>query len=72
MVLMYNTVSKERKKEHMKITEIMQPSDKFLTEEINKDNQSGYLTEDLIKIIRADAGQWSDPMSADDILAELD
>lgn len=56
----------------MKINEVTQMSDKALFEAIDKDNDSGIATFDLVKVVRADqANQWSDPMSADDFLAKM-
>ena len=56
----------------MKITEVMQPSDRTLTEAIANDNTTGYLTEDLVQIARAAQGQWSEAVTADDIMADLE
>lgn len=57
----------------MKINEVTQPSDNALFEALHKDNNTGFLTEDLVKIVRTEqAGQWSAPKTADDFLAEME
>ena len=54
----------------MKITEVTQPSDKALFEALDKDNTTGVLTEDLVKIAKThNAGQWSEAMSLEESLA---
>jgi len=56
----------------MKITEVTQPSDQRLFEELNKDNDTGYATSDLVKVVRQhQSGAWSEPMSADEVMAQL-
>lgn len=57
----------------MKINEVTQPSDNTLFESIDKTNNSGFLTEDLVKIYRTEKeNKWSDPMSMDELLEEMD
>jgi len=57
----------------MKINEVTQPSDKTLFESIDATNDTGFLTEDLVKIVRTEqAGAWSEPMTADQLLEEMD
>ena len=58
----------------MKITELTPaPLDENkLVELLDKDNTTGFLTQDLIKIAQADKGPWSKPMSADDLQDEMD
>jgi len=56
----------------MKITEVTQPSDNTLFESIDADNTTGFATEDLVKIYRSHNDQWSDPMSYDEMLSEMD
>lgn len=44
----------------MKINEVTQMSDKTLFEELDKTNDTGIATADLVKIVRADqANQWT-------------
>lgn len=49
-------------------------TDQQLHEVIEKDNQTGFLTEDLVKIVRAsqDDSQWSKPMTCEDFMSYLD
>lgn len=57
----------------MKINEITMPSDKALFESIDATNNTGFLTEDLVKIVRTEQeGNWSAPMTAEQLLAEMD
>jgi hypothetical protein len=57
----------------MKINEVSQPSDQTLTESFGADNQTGFLTEDLVKIARVEQqAAWGQPQSADDLLAEME
>jgi hypothetical protein len=57
----------------MKINEITQSEDDRLFEAIDKDNDTGFLTEDLVSIIKTEqAAQWSRPMTADELLDEMD
>lgn len=57
----------------MKITEVARPTFKRLVEEIEKTNDTGFLSEDLARIVEADMSNcWSDPMTADELLAEMD
>ena len=56
----------------MKITEVTQPSDQRLFEEIDKGNDSGFATTDLVKVVRQHhSGQWSEPMTAEELMAQL-
>lgn len=57
---------------HMKINEVTQMSDQALFESIDRTNDSGIATSDLVKVVRAqESDQWSDPMSADEFLAKM-
>lgn len=57
----------------MKHKEIKVDSAKKLTEAVGANNDTGFLTEDLVKIAQAEQmGDWSEPQSADEFLAELD
>ena len=56
----------------MKITEVTQPSDQRLFEDLDKNNDTGYATADLVKVVRQhQSGQWSEPMTADEVTAHL-
>lgn len=56
----------------MKISEVKQPSTARLLESVDQDNNTGFLSEDLVKILREhDAGQWSQPMTAEQLLESL-
>lgn len=56
----------------MKITEVQQPSTRALFESLDQDNDTGMLTEDLVRIVREhQTGTWSQPMTADELLESL-
>lgn len=56
----------------MKITEVQQPSTRALFESLDQDNDTGLLTEDLVRIVREhQAARWSQPMTADELLESL-
>lgn len=56
----------------MKISEVKQPSTARLLESVDQDNNTGFLSEDLVKILREhDTGQWSQPMTAEQLLESL-
>lgn len=56
----------------MKITEVQQPSDRTLFESIDRENNTGFLSEDLVRIVREhEAARWSQPMTADELLESL-
>lgn len=47
-------------------------SDQELFDALDADNDTGFSTEDLVKIVRIDQQhQWSEPMTADELLAEM-
>ena len=57
----------------MKINEVTAKSDKVLFEELDKNNDTGFLTEDLVKIVRThETGSWTKPVTIDEFLAEMD
>ena len=52
----------------MKITEVTQSSEKYLTEVTTPSGSMVYLTEDMNKIAEAHAeGQWSQSMTGDEL-----
>lgn len=56
----------------MKITEVQQSSTRALFESLDQDNDTGMLTEDLVRIVREhQTGTWSQPMTADELLESL-
>lgn len=56
----------------MRINEVQQPSDKTLFESIDAVNDTGYSTEDLVKVVRtAQDNAWSHPMTAEELLESL-
>lgn len=55
----------------MKINEVLEPSDKALFEALDADNDTGLRTEDLVKIVKAKNGPWSEPMTGDEFEARL-
>jgi hypothetical protein len=56
----------------MKITEVQKPSDRTLFESIDRENNTGFLTEDLVRIVREnEANRWSQPMTAEELLESL-
>ena len=56
----------------MKISEVQQPSHAQLFEAVNRDNDTGFASEDLVKILREHrSGQWSQPMTAQQLLESL-
>ena len=61
----------------MKINEVQDYyknlTDQQLHEAIDQDNQTGFLTEDLVKIVRAaqDESGWSEPMTGEQFIAEM-
>jgi len=48
-------------------------SDEQLHEALDKDNSTGFLTEDLVKIVRASQSEegWSEPMTGEQFIAEM-
>jgi len=56
----------------MRINEVQQPSDKALFESIDAENNTGFLTEDLVKVVRThQANEWSGPMTGEQLLESL-
>jgi hypothetical protein len=56
----------------MKINEVVQPSDKSLFESLNRGNDTGFATEDLVKIHRQHNSDKWEPASYEDLVAEID
>lgn len=55
----------------MKITEVTRRSE--LREYVEKNNNTGFLTEDVVRIIEAhNSDCWSEPQTADELIAEMD
>jgi hypothetical protein len=57
----------------MKINDIEnKKSTKSLTEEISRNNATGFLTEDLVEVVKQDQdANWSAPMSADQLMESM-
>lgn len=55
----------------MRLKEIAQPSDQRLFEELDQVNDTGFLTEDLVRITRAKDSQWSQPMTGAQLLEQV-
>lgn len=52
---------------------IMSKTSKELFETFDKDNNTGFKTEDLVEIYQShDAGEWSEEMTFEEMMAELD
>jgi hypothetical protein len=56
----------------MKITEVTKPSDKALFESLDHGNDTGFATEDLVKIHRQHNSDKWEPASYEDLMAEID
>lgn len=57
----------------MKINEVEVSSAKSLTESIAKDNNTGFLTEDLVRVVQQEQScSWSKPMTLEEMFAEMD
>lgn len=54
----------------MKITEATQLTDKTLFESLDKNNDTGVLTEDLVKVVRTHNNkEWSEAMTLEESLS---
>lgn len=57
----------------MKITEVTMTKKQALTESIARENDTGFLTEDLVNIVEAhESGMWSKPVSGDQMMRILE
>lgn len=57
----------------MKISQVTRPSHRRVVEQFGSDNTTGFLAEDLARIADAhDSDCWSKPMTADEMIAEMD
>ena len=57
----------------MKITEVTRISRERIIEEISKNNDTGFLSEDLASIVETHISNcWSKPMTAEELIAEMD
>ena len=57
----------------MKVNEVKVASAKSLTESIAKNNNTGFLTEDLVRIVQQEQScEWSQPKTLEEMLAEMD
>lgn len=56
----------------MLIKEVTEPSHRRLFEQLDKENDTGLSTEDLVRIVRQEReGTWSQPMTGDELIAHL-
>lgn len=57
----------------MKIIEVTMTSKQALTEAIDRENDTGFLTEDLVNIVEAhEHGGWTRPVSGDEMMSILE
>ena len=57
----------------MRLNEVTQLTEQELHEVIDATNDSGFKTEDLVKIVMTEqAGVWSEPMTAEELIAEME
>lgn len=57
----------------MKINEVQVSSTKSLTEAIAPVNNTGFLTEDLVRVVQQEQScAWSKPMTLEELLEEMD
>ena len=56
----------------MKLAEIQFKDEKAMFEAFNANNDTGFSTEDLVKIVKAhNASEWTAPMSAEEAIASF-
>ena len=56
----------------MKINEVTITNAQALFEAIDATNDTGFLTEDLVKVVKAEDGAWSKPVSGDQMMSILE
>lgn len=56
----------------MKINEVTITNAQALFEAIDATNDTGFLTEDLVKVVNAEDGAWSKPVSGDQMMSILE
>jgi hypothetical protein len=56
----------------MKITEVIEPTEQALFEALDAENDTGFATGDLVKIVKSKNGPWSKPMTGDEMIARLE
>lgn len=53
----------------MRLFEVTNLNKQELYETLDRTNDTGFLTEDLVKIVKTEqANEWSEPMSGDDLM----
>lgn len=55
----------------MKINEVTQPSEQALFEAIDAENDTGFATSDLVKIVKSVNGPFEGPFTSDEMFARL-
>ena len=56
----------------MKIIEVIEPTGQALFEALDAENDTGFATADLVKIVKSANGPWSKPMTGDEMIARLE
>lgn len=56
----------------MRLNEVTKLTEQELTEVIDVNNDTGFKTEDLVKIAMVTEDQWSEPMTAEQLIAEME
>lgn len=57
----------------MRLNEVTQLTEQEIKEMIDLDNTTGFKSEDLAKVVMTEqAGEWSEPMTADELMAEME
>lgn len=56
----------------MKIIEVIEPTGQALFEALDAENDTGFATTDLVKIVKSANGPWSKPMTGDEMIARLE
>lgn len=56
----------------MKINEVTITNAQALYEAIDATNDTGFLTEDLVKVVKAEDSAWSKPVSGDQMMSILE
>ena len=57
----------------MRLFEVTELNEQELYETLDRTNDTGFMTEDLVKIVKThQANEWSEPMTADELLAQME
>lgn len=55
----------------MKITEVLANDSQALFEVLDAANDTGFLAEDLVKVVESQNGPWTEPMTGDEFSIRL-